>query len=171
MFRSCLSPVSDSGLPRYSSGTVLSVTCAIQYFAIWSISRMLLSVRSPATRFAACSMCISSHRRTLRVRERVRTAATAASGTRMPKKVLPSWAAFRDMKTLIRTDTIVMLKTKPKSMAIVASLRRERLERNISLSRVVKPQPVSRDVTWKRAFSSGRPIRRKRTVKTSEMTQ
>ena len=54
---------------------------------------------------------------------------------------------------------------------IRASRRRGLLEMIISLSRVVKPQPVSRLMTWKRAFSSGRPVNRNRIVNSSEMIQ
>ena len=43
-------------------------------------------------------------------------------------------------------------------------------DRNISLSRVVKPQPVSREITWNRAFSSGRPVKRNRMVNSSAIT-
>ena len=41
----------------------------------------------------------------------------------------------------------------------------------ISLSLVVKPVPVSSDITWKRAFSAGSPVRRKKKVNSSVMTQ
>ena len=49
--------------------------------------------------------------------------------------------------------------------------RRGRDEMNISLSRVVKPQPVSSEMTWKRDFSAGSPVKRNRIEKNSEMTQ
>ena len=55
-------------------------------------------------------------------------------------------------------------------MVTRAIRRRDREDRNISLSRVVKPQPVSREITWNRALSSGRPVKRNRMVNSSAIT-
>ena len=76
-----------------------------------------------------------------------------------------------DKNTLMNADTMVMLNTYPKSMVARASRRRRREDRIISLSRVVKPVPVSREITWKRAFSAGSPVKRKKKVNSSVITQ
>ena len=48
---------------------------------------------------------------------------------------------------MMNADTMVMLNTYPNSIVILASVRLRRLERNISLSFVVYPQPVRREIT------------------------
>ena len=72
---------------------------------------------------------------------------------------------------MMNADTMVMLNTYPKSMVIRVSRRRDLVVSSSSLSWVVKPQPVSREITWNRAFSSGRPVKRKSMANSSEMTQ
>jgi hypothetical protein len=64
-------------------------------------------------------------------------------------------------------DTIETEKIYPNSMVMVANRLRRLDETITSLSLVVNPVPVSKDMTWKRAFLSVMPVIMKSTVNTS----
>ena len=68
-------------------------------------------------------------------------------------------------------DCLNRIRELPNSIVIRASLRLLRDEMKNSLSLVVKPHPVSNDVTWKRARSSGKPMKRNSMVNSSLMIQ
>ena len=104
-------------------------------------------------------------------RMKVRMNRITSRGMRLLIRSAASSEIFREKNTLMNADTMVRLNTYPKSMVSRASRRRERVESKSSLSRVVKPQPVKREITWNRAFSSGRPVKRKSMANSSEMTQ